>query len=65
MFVYFSLTIKRDQRADVTYQPVTKCRSAAVLRVAAVGKQFTLIALAGVVAVHEGYLAAVRYGADL
>ena len=34
-------------------------------RVAAVGKLFTIIALAGVEAVHEGYMAVVRYGADL
>jgi len=45
--------------------PVTKCRSTADHRVAAVGKLFTLIALAGVVAVHNGFMAAVRYGADL
>ena len=36
-------------------RPVTKSRSTAELRVAAVGKLFTLIALTGVVAVHEGY----------
>jgi len=36
-------------------RPVRKSRSTADLRVAAVGKLFTLIALAGVVAVHEGH----------
>ena len=43
----------------------TKSRSTADLRVAAVGRLFTLNVLAGVVAVHEGYMAVVRYGADL
>ena len=50
---------------SISGHPVTKCRFTADPRVAAVGKLFTLIALAGVVAVHNGFMAAVRYGADL
>ena len=61
----FGPTGGRWPAGSILGRPITKSRFTADLRVAAVGKLFALIALAGVVAVHERYMAAVRYGADL
>ena len=51
----FGPTGSRWPSGSIPGRPVTKSRSTADHRVAAVGKLFTLIALTGVVAVHDGY----------
>ena len=51
----FGPTGGRWPAGSITGRPVTKVGLPLIHRLAAVGKLFTLIALAGEVAVHEGY----------